>query len=107
MRVTRFVEEAVRPPAGHTSCGHNVCGVLVHADPNRLDTARRRLRALPGVEIHGEGGDGRLVVTVEDTDEAPAALTLKTLVEIEGVASAALVYHHCETDGPTSGEMPS
>lgn len=112
MRVTRFVEKAVRPPAddraaGHTSRGHNICGVLVHADPNRLDTARRRLGALPGVEIHAEDADGRLVVTVEDTDGVPAALTLKTLFEIEGVASAALVYHHCETDEPTSGEMPS
>ncbi|WP_029008602.1 chaperone NapD [Azospirillum halopraeferens] len=102
MRVNRFVrEEAARPPRGH-----NICGVLVHADPARLDAACGRLTALPGVEIHQSAADGRLVLTIEDAEGAPAALTLKTLTEIEGVASAALVYHHCETDD-LSEEMPS
>ncbi|HYG88424.1 MAG TPA: chaperone NapD [Azospirillum sp.] len=102
MRLTRFYEtEAVHPPAGH-----NVCGVLVHAVPERLEAARRGLLALPGVEIHHETADGRLVVTVEDADGVQAALTLSKFHGIEGVASAALVYHHCETDD-VSEEMSS
>jgi len=102
MRVNRFVrEEAARPPAGL-----NICGVLVHVQPERREAARCGLLALPGVEIHQEAEDGRLVITIEDADGAPAAFTLSKLHEIEGVASAALVYHHCETDDP-SEEMSS
>ncbi|HEY0835259.1 MAG TPA: chaperone NapD [Azospirillum sp.] len=107
MRLTRFVQEEIaRPLAGPAAAGHNICGVLVHADPARLATARPALLALPGVEIHQETGDGRLIVTIEDADGVPAALTLNQLTEIEGIASAALVYHHCETDD-ASEEMPS
>lgn len=107
MRLNRFVQEEIaRPLAGPAAAGHNICGVLVHADPTRLAAARAGLLALPGVEIHQEAADGRLVVTIEDADGVPAALTLSKLTEIEGIASAALVYHHCETDDP-SEEMPS
>lgn len=102
MRVTRFTEaEAVHPPTGH-----NICGVLVHAAPERLEAAKRGLLALPGVEIHLEAENGRLVVTVEDADGVPASLTLSGFNAIEGVVSTALVYHHCETDD-LSEEMPS
>ena len=102
MRLTRFIDrEAAAPPAGH-----NVCGVLVHTTPERIDSARRGLLALPGVEIHQEAEDGRLIVTVEDADGVPASLTLSKFPAIEGVVSAALVYHHCETDD-LSEEMPS
>lgn len=102
MRLTRFYEtEAVRPPTGH-----NICGVLVHTAPERREAARRGLLALPGVEIHLEAENGRLVVTVEDADGVPAAITLNQFTTIEGVVSATLVYHHCETDD-LSEEMPS
>lgn len=102
MRLTRFIDrEAAHPPTGH-----NVCGVLVHTVPERLEAAKRGLLALPGVEIHLEADQSRLVVTVEDVDGVPASLTLSKFTAIEGVVSAALVYHHCETDD-LSEEMPS
>lgn len=111
MRLTRFMrEEAARPPTPGTA-GHNVCGVLVHALAGGTAIARAALAALPGTEIHQESADGRFVLTVEDAaDEGgapvPAALTLATLHTVDGVASAALIYHHCLTDDP-SEEMPS
>lgn len=111
MRLTRFMrEEAARVPLAGTA-GHNVCGVLVHAQAGRAATARAALAALPGAEIHQESADGRFVVTIEDAvreDGAgmPAALTLATLHTVGGVASAALIYHHCVTDD-LSEEMPS
>ncbi len=102
MRLNRFLKrEAERP-----SIGHNLCGVLVHAEPGRLALACRHLAELPGVEIHEQAPDGRMVVTIEDVEGLPAALTLAKLHEIEGVASAALVYHHCETED-RSEEMSS
>lgn len=111
MRLTRFLRaEAARVPDPATA-GHNICGVLVHARAGGTAAARAALAALPGVEIHQDTGDGRFVVTVEDAigeggAPLPAALTLAALPEADGVASAALVYHHCLTDDP-SEEMPS
>lgn len=106
MRLTRFMrEEAERKPAPAAQ-GHNICGVLVHARPGRVDEAAAALSALPGVEVHQRSDDGRLVITVEDTDGRPAALTLASLPETSGVASTALIYHHCVTDD-LSEEMPS
>lgn len=102
MRLTRFIDRDAANPLP----GHNICGVLVHIAPERREAARRGLTALPGVEIHQEADDGRLVVTVEDADGVPASLTLSQLPAIEGVVSTALVYHHCETDD-LSEEMPS
>lgn len=102
MRLNRFLKrEAERP-----STGHNICGVLVHAEPGRIDLAVAGLAGLPGLEIHERAPDGRMVVTLEDVEGAPAALTLAKLHEIAGVASAALVYHHCETED-RSEEMSS
>lgn len=97
MRLNRYLKrEAERPLPGH-----NICGVLVHADPSCLLPTCDALSALPGVEIHEQSDDGRLVVTVEDSAEAMAVATLAKLHEVPGVASAALVYHHCETDEPS------
>lgn len=111
MRVTRFMrEETARVPTPGTA-GHNICGVLVHARAGSAAVARAALAALPGAEIHQESDDGRFVVTIEDAADGdgtpvPAALTLASLHEVRGVASAALIYHHCLTDDP-SEEMPS
>ncbi len=102
MRLTRFHQAEVGLPP----TGHNICGVLVHSMPQMLEAARRGLLALPGVEIHQETTDGRLVVTVEDAEGVPASLTLSKFQEIEGIASTALIYHHCETDD-VSGERSS
>jgi nitrate reductase NapD len=74
----------------------NIAGLLVHAHPARRDAVRRRLAGLSGVEVHAASQDGRLIVTVEDTDDAPAADTVLALHRMEGVLSAAIVYHHFE-----------
>lgn len=97
MRLNRYLKrEAERPLPGH-----NICGVLAHVDPSCFEATCDALSAIPGVEIHERSKDGRLVLTVEDTPEVSAVLTLSKLHEVPGVASAALVYHHCETDEPS------
>lgn len=95
MRVGKFIreEEQAAPQAAD---GH-VCGVLVQALPERLEEVRGGLTALPGVEVHHATEDGRLIVTVEDTDDALAGDTLHRLQTVGGVLSASLVYHHHDT----------
>lgn len=78
--------------------GLNVCGVLVHAHPSRLDEVEAALDRLAGVETHGRGEGGRIVVTIEDTANSTAADSLAALHKTDGVIAAALVYHEFDPD---------
>ena len=71
-----------------------VVSVIVRALPGRLDRLRSRLEQMPGVEIHAEAPDGRLIVTVEDSARATAGDTLLALHRNEDVLAAALVAHY-------------
>lgn len=94
MRVRKFItEETERQQADD---GH-ICGVLVQARPERMDLVRAGLTALPGVEVHHATDDGRLIVTVEDTEDAITGDTLHKLHTVQGVISASLVYHYHDT----------
>ncbi len=79
----------------------NICGVLVHAHPDRLAAVRAGLAEMPGVDVHAETPEGRLVVTVEEHDGLGASERLADLHKLRGVLSAALVYHHHEPDAGT------
>jgi nitrate reductase NapD len=91
MRVRKFIAEETRQNPAEQ--GH-LCGVLVQFRPERLEQVRAGLTALPGVEIHHATDDGRLVVTVEDSDQATAGDTLHRFHDVAGVVSASLVYHY-------------
>ncbi len=81
----------------------NICGVLVHAVPMRADEVAAALGFLPGVELHGAGDEGRLIVTVEDTETTSALDGLTAIHALPGVVAAALVYHHFDPHEPASG----
>ncbi|MCB1515449.1 MAG: chaperone NapD [Hyphomicrobiaceae bacterium] len=74
----------------------NICGVLVHALPDRLAHVRAQLAEIAGVEVHEVADGARLVVTLEDQPENPAIDQLSAIHRVEGVVAAALVYHHFE-----------
>ena len=74
----------------------NICGVVVHAQPQVSDLVSQRLLEFPGVEVHAQADDGRLVVTVEEPDKAQSAETVMAFQNVEGVLSAALVYQYSD-----------
>ena len=81
----------------------NIAGVLVHARPERAKAVAEALAGLDGVEVHQIAEDGRMVVTVEEACDRSAGDSLLAMHRMEGVLSAALVYHHFETlDDPSS-----
>ncbi|CAA7625540.1 chaperone NapD [Magnetospirillum sp. UT-4] len=95
MRVNAFIaREHAEPPVRPV----NICGVLVHARPEKLDQVKPEILALPGCEIHAGAEDGRLVVVVEDAEGELASTTINRINDIPGVLSVALVYHHFDTD---------
>lgn len=74
----------------------NVCGILVHARPEKIDAVEAGLIEIPGVEIHGRAAGARIVVTAEDTDELNAVEAIGKVHALDGVVAAALVYHEFE-----------
>jgi len=74
----------------------NICSMVVHARPERLDNVRGTLSAMPGVEVHAESDAGKLVVTIENDDRMALTETLMGMNNVEGVLSAALVYEYNE-----------
>lgn len=74
----------------------NICGCLVHVARDALPEARAAMEATPGVEVHAQSDDGRLVVVVEDIGETFASDTIMALHQIPGVISLTLNYHHFE-----------
>ncbi len=74
----------------------NICGVLVHADPRRIDGVRASLEMIEGLEVHEMANGGRIIVTVEDTATHLALDALADIHKTDGVVAAALVYHNFE-----------
>jgi periplasmic nitrate reductase NapD len=95
MRVNGFVAHEKQRP--HTTV-ENICGVLVHARPEARFDVARALEALPGVEIHTMGDQGKLVVTVEDAGGTWAGATIDQFNQVPGVLSVALVFHHFDKE---------
>lgn len=74
----------------------NICGVLVHALPDRVAEVAAALQHIPGGELHGYAENGRLIITIEDTATAAAVDGLAAIHALPGVVAAALVYHQFE-----------
>lgn len=82
----------------HEASALSIAGVLVHAVPAHIERVRARLTQLPGVEVHAVTPEGKMVVTVEESAERMTGETVMRLYDIEGVLSAALIYHQFEND---------
>src|SRR5262245_20349938 len=76
----------------------NISSAIVYSNPHQADAVRGALSALPGIEIHTETGDGRFIITVEDTPQVTAADTIMRLHRLEGVLSAIMVYQYNDDD---------
>ncbi len=86
---------------------YNICGVFVQTTPERLKDVARSLADTPGIDIHQTEDDGRMVVTIEDTPDKYASETLTGLRSVDGVLSASLVYHHCDTESKMLEDITS
>lgn len=78
--------------------GMNICGLLIHGDPARLNRIVAGLRAIPGTQVHRTTEDGRMVVTAEDSPTHLAHDAIMAAHNVPGVLSVVLVYHNFEQD---------
>lgn len=76
----------------------NISSIIVHAKPTELLSVRGNLEQIPGVEIHAATDDGKLVVTIETETDGQTASTFDRINVMDGVMSAAMVFHQFESD---------
>ncbi|HRK23616.1 MAG TPA: chaperone NapD [Beijerinckiaceae bacterium] len=86
----------------------NVVGCVVQTAPGKASSVRENLIGLPGVDVHAEAEDGRLVITILDTDSGMAIDQLAAINRMPGVVSTMLAYHgidhsHPVEDGSSAG----
>ena len=81
-------------PSREEPLGMNVCSCVVHTKPEKAGDVARDLRRLSGVEVHGGEAEGKLVVTVEDTEVSLAADSLSAIGAVKGVINTVLIYHY-------------
>ncbi len=72
----------------------NICSCIIHARPENGPAVEALLNSIPGVEVHGGVEEGKLIVTVEDSENSTAGDTMMTFNSLEGVVSATLIYHY-------------
>ncbi len=76
----------------------NISSIIVYAKPAELASVRGSLEQLPGVEVHAATDDGKLVVTIESETDGETAGTFDRINLMDGVMSAAMVFHQFESD---------
>ncbi len=76
----------------------NISGIVVHASPDKIDMIRAMLEKIPGVEVHAASAEGKMVVTIEKSDDREATDIFEEISRIPGILSTAMVYHHFEPD---------
>ncbi len=74
----------------------NISGVLVRTLPDGILPVSACLNDMPGVEVHGNNIDGRIVVTVEQEQANEVADVLTQMIELPGVLAASMIYHQFE-----------
>jgi len=83
----------------------HIAGIVVHANPLRLESVRDAIAALPSLEIHGANAQGKIVLTVEAPSAADVLHLLDAIHCIEGVVAAFIVYQHSEDSDSMNEEI--
>ncbi len=76
----------------------NISSAIIHALPGNVAVVQAGLAALAGVEVHGISPEGKMIVTIETEDEGSNADTYQRIGQLDGVMSAAMVYHQTESE---------
>jgi len=75
-----------------------VASLVVRTRPERVVALRAEIDALPGAEVHAVQPEGRLIVTVDDSDGASPAENIVNVHNLGGVIGVSLVYEYCDDD---------
>lgn len=82
----------------------HLASAIVLAKVTKVQSVVESLTAIPGIEVHNNSGDGRIVITVESPRYREVADILLSLRDIEGVLSSELVYQYSDGDKASDGD---
>ena len=77
----------------------HISSLLVSARPEKAKGAAAQIESLPIAEIAHRDEAGKIIVTLETTNESEIVSALSDIQLIDGVVSAALVYHQTDAGG--------
>lgn len=75
----------------------HIASVMAQVRPGCMAAVKAWLAAQPGVEVHAENAQGKLVLVVETENERSILNLLDEFAAQPGALSAALVYHEILT----------
>ena len=76
----------------------NISSAIIHVLPGNVPIVQSGLAMVPGVEVHAISPEGKMIVTIETEDEGSNADTYQRIGQLDGVMSAAMVYHQTESE---------
>jgi len=82
----------------------NISSIVVHTRPQESSALQGRLAGLPGVDVHAAMDDGRIIITIEDTPTSVPSETLRSVQNMQGVLSAAMVYNYSDEQSSSMQE---
>ncbi|MES9844952.1 MAG: chaperone NapD [Candidatus Sedimenticola sp. PURPLELP] len=72
----------------------NVCSAIVHAKPENAVRVSASLEEFSGVEVHGGQDVGKLIVTLEGSEDDRLADIMAKFSDVSGVISTVMIYHY-------------
>jgi nitrate reductase NapD len=81
----------------------SISGLVIHTHPIHSKAVARKIGAIDGAEIHAATEDGRLVVTLDEPDNAEATDTFVRIQDMDGVVSVSLAYNYFEQQTDEKG----
>ncbi len=74
----------------------SISGLVILTRPIQTEAVVRKIGAVDGAEIHAATDDGRLVITLDEPDNAKASDAFVKIQDLDGVLSVSLVYNYFE-----------
>ena len=73
----------------------NIVGILINTLPTYTNHVIEHLKKL-NIEIHGVNEKSQIIITLEQETDEMLTEQLTTAQQIQGVLTAAMVYHHVD-----------
>ncbi|MBF0195309.1 MAG: chaperone NapD [Magnetococcales bacterium] len=82
----------------------HIASAIVLSQVDKVESVKSSLASISGIEVHTEGNDGRIIITVESPKYREVADVLLSIRDIEGVLSSELVYQYSDGDKVSDGD---
>ena len=86
-----------------------ICSLVIQAKPQHLNRISASLNEMQGVEVHVQGENGKMVVTIDHPSRDYCSNVMTKMSLINGVMSSSLVFEYqeeLEADQAPQEQMP-